>query len=644
MSDTETVSVEVEIKGASEAAAQTDKLTASFKRLRDAKDQLSKGEGIAGGKDATEQLDKSADAADKLGKKTKEATSNLEGMAAGATKLASGFLSVGVAVSAVASAARAVDEGIKAAIDTVVSFEKEIGIAGVKMAVLQSSKREVQSAAFSKLGGNYEETAKLALKLGLNEDEVIAEAKKLLNAGFSKNEIPVLMKIKAGMDIAGQDGGALFEKLEKLRLEPKVKGKDLDSLWKLGIDSKKVYAELDRQLGGTGRALKALKAGTLDSGKVIAAVEKIAQEKYGGLADILGGSVPALLARLKGDFEHLFDGVSMAPVKEALKNVLAELEGGGGKKLKAGIEDIFGSMGIALDSLKSKGGIHKVFDDIAAAAHRAAAEIRALKPTVDALLALLAQLGKAGAKDAIEAGKRAAQEKAYEAAYEADLAAKKARIAAGKGSAADYADVINDKLMSEKEKRLKGQGLLDEASEQAKKGTPGAAAPAGNADALNTGGVDTGAALPEGMAEGMAANEGVAVAAAEALGERVLAALKAKMQVHSPSEATGEIGDYSAEGFANRMESHPGPAKAAAKMGANALGGLSGSGLASMSSGAGGGGGAAGGGAQNITFAPQISGGQHAAENKKMITALFVNEFLPMMRRAQREGGAGARV
>lgn len=655
MSSSETETVTLNLDG--DFAAKAEKSAAAADKLGTSIDKM----GSAGGKAAADNLEKSADEADKLGKKTKDASGTLEKMAGGAEKLASSFLSVGAAVGAVVTAARAVDEEIKHAIDTVTNLEAEIGLAGAKMAVLQSSKKEVESAAFKKLGGDYEKAVKVAVKLGLNEDEAVADVKKMLNAGFAQSDVELMLKIKAGMGPAGQDPAAFFTEMQKLKLEPKVKAKDLDGVWKLGIDSKKVYADLDKQLGGTGKALAALKKGTLDSGMVQKAIMKEALAKYGALADIAGNTVPALLARMKSGFEHLFDGVTMEPIKVVLKNILAELEGGGGKKLKAGINDIFGSMGVALDSVKSKGGIHKVFDEMAAAAHRAAAEIRALKPVVDGLLALLQKLDKSGAaKDAIEVAKKAAKEKAYEAAYEADLAAKKARIATGKGSFADYVDVINDKMMSEKEKRMKGEVLLDEAEKASKGGA--AAAPTTNAAAADTNtnavatdttaaakatmdasAMDTGAALPAGMAEGIMANESQAIEAAEQMAEKALQAAKDKLGVRSPSDAYGEVGAYSAEGYADKLESHPGPAKAAASMAQNALSGAAGAGLASMGgAGGGAGGGAAGGGAPTMNVV--INGGGNAAEIKKMMLTEVFPQWLAMNRRAARDGMSGARA
>jgi hypothetical protein len=581
-------------------------------------------------------------------------TSAIKDQGAAASKTSSSITGMVGAWGAVAGAAgtvigviRSVDSAVKQVIDSVFEIEKELGVAGAKMAVLQSSKREVQGTAFKKLGGDYDATVKMALKLGINEDEAIADAKKLLNAGFSKSEIPVLMRIKAGMDVEGLDGSALFKKLESLKLGSKIGSKDIEGLKKLGVDTKAVYAEIAKKMGtDVPTAMAKVKKGAVDSKVAVEAIETATTKQFGGMADIVGNSVPALLARLKGDFEHLFDGVSMDPIKKVLHNILAEIEGGGGAKLKAGINDIFASAGVALGGLQSKGGVAHIFDEMAAAAHRAAAAIRALKPTVDALLSVLKALDKSGAaKNAIETAKKVAQAKAQEAAYEADLAAAKARIGAGKGSVLDYTKVATDPFKMDFEKRRLGKEMLDEASKKGPANDNGAAATAANdngaasSDAANAamqdGSADAGAALPNGMADGIRANESAAITAAEEMAENALAAAKAKLGVASPSKEFGKVGANNAEGMAGGMEDHPGPARAGAAMASSALAGASGgaSPAAMMAGGAGGG---AGGGSHSVSITLKVEGGGGGGGGAS--SKPFTPEQMVIVERAVRAG------
>jgi len=637
VSDTSTETVSLNLDGtfsaeAAKAAAAADHLATSLDKTNKAG-----GPDVAKLKAGTDELKKQAAAAEETKGVAAKAGAAFAGWAANIHPAA-------LAMQAVSFAAHAVIDSLKEAHAEVVAIENELGLAAGKMALLQSSKKEVQGAAFKKLGGDYEQTAKVALKLGMNEDEALAEAKKLLNAGFSKTEIPVLLRIKSGMDLAGQDGGALFKALEKIKLEPKVKTKDLDGLWKLGIDSKKVYADLDKQLGGVGKAAAALKAGTLDSGMVAAAVEKAAAEKYGSLADILGNSIPALLARIKGDFEHLFDGLKVDAVKSTLKSVITELEGIQGKELAAGLREVGDAITYALGGASGAKGaatVHDTFVKLNAAVKDLAKELHKLKPDIDAILMAFKAMSGAFGKDAAKAAAAAAHDQLAEARAKLEVAEAKARIGAGKGDASDYARIAADSVMTDAMRRKRGEILLERDKEDmAKNKTKATAAsnakPGGVPTGLNTGALpdndngkaaaadssdaagavmkngasDAGSALPDGMAEGINANASSAITAAEKMAEDALQAAKDKLGVHSPSTEFGEVGDNNAQGMANAMESHPGPAAAGKKMAAGALGAAQGAG------GAGAPGGAAGGkGGGDIKIEIHVTGGKGAADD-----------------------------
>jgi hypothetical protein len=130
------------------------------------------------------------------------------------------------------------------------------------------------------------------------------------------------------------------------------------------------------------------------------------------------------------------------------------------------------------------------------------------------------------------------------------------------------------------------------------------------------------------------------------MADRALQAAKDALGIHSPSAEFGDAGDMSAEGYANKLEAHPGPAQAAAGMADKAIraandnaGGM-GAGAAAAAGGAPG----AGGGI-NITFSPQIqlppgSGAENAAAVKAALAAAYP-EFLALARRAVREAQEG---
>jgi len=248
-------------------------------------------------------------ALDEAEKKLKRMKDEALGVSQATEKGTSGFeqwaASIGsatVALGLVKGAVTAVYDEFKRSYEMVVALEQELGLAGSKMAIFNTAKRELQSAVGGKLGGDFDASRRSALKMGIDPDASWEISKKLLGDKFSKDEIPGILRIKAGMDLAGQNGEGLVTELQKLKLEPKIKSADIDRLYKMGVDSKLVYAELARVLKtDVATATAKVKAGTVDTGIAIKAIEKVAGEKFGDLADMLGGTIPALLARIKSE-------------------------------------------------------------------------------------------------------------------------------------------------------------------------------------------------------------------------------------------------------------------------------------------------------------------------------------------------------
>jgi len=295
---------------------------------------------------------KAADAADVLAQ-------NLTEGGGAADKLVTKMVGTAGAIGLATKGVKALYNEIDEAYQKTAAFMEEWGSFGAKLAVAQSAKRELQESVFKKLGGNYDQTVQFGLKLGIGEDKAVAEAKELLNAKFSKEEVPVLIKLAADADMLGEGfGGKLMAEMQRLKLEPKVTTKDLSSLWKLGLDSKAVYADLAKTLGvSVPVAMAKVKAGAVDTETVIKAVERAGQKSFGGMADLLENNLLVQLARLKGDAEHLFDKVDTGAIKAVLKNVIADVEGSAGDELKGAVNDLFGSaFGVGLGDLAGGGG------------------------------------------------------------------------------------------------------------------------------------------------------------------------------------------------------------------------------------------------------------------------------------------------
>ncbi len=87
-----------------------------------------------------------------------------------------------------------------------------------------------------------------------------------------------------------------------------------------------------------------------------------------------------------------------------------------------------------------------------------------------------------------------------------------------------------------------------------------------NVDEARAKAVAAGQALGLGLAEGIASGQGTAAAAASTMGDIVVATIKAKLQIASPSKVFARMGRYSAEGFAMGMDASAAPQASARAM------------------------------------------------------------------------------
>ena len=523
---------------------------------------------------------------------------------------ASSWADMGAAAGGVAAAGLI----ILHAAEKLASAAIDITKAGVALSVEQTSKKEIQGGALGKLGGDYDQTVHMALKMGMDPGQAITETKKLLNAKFASTEIPALLRVKAGMDLTGLDGDALLKKLETIKLGSKVGTKDVEGLKKLGIDVGDVYKEIASKTGQSMDKVKAsVKAGTADASQVVAAIEKVAGDKFGGVADKLGGSVPALLARIKGDFMEMFafDPATLEPIKAALKTVAGVLEGPDGAALKASLSEIFVAFSDLFKGV-DKQEVTTFVRMLAKDAHELAGAIVMAAPAIKDAAMGFALITAGGIELAVDA--------MIGAAYWAK----------------QLDDAIKDPIGT-----LEALGLaaIDAFAQIGLALIDGPAAF-----------VKAGYDMAAGLAEGIMGGASAAIDAAVSMANSALAAAKNALGIHSPSAEFGEAGDMSAEGYAQKLAAHPGPAAAASGMADKALRAANDN-AKPFGAGAGGGddAGAGGGGSPiSLTFSPQItlppgSGAENAAAVKAALASAYP-EFLALARRAireAREGGQG---
>jgi len=518
------------------------------------------------------------------------------------------FSGAAIAVSAAMAIERAGEKLLSGAL--------ELGKSAEALAIAQTSKHEVQGGILGRLGGDYDQTVKMAIRMGIDPDEAVEQTKKLLTDKFQATEIPTILRIKAGMDLAGQNGQGLITELQRLKLEPKVNDRDIKMLVRSGIDAKLVYAELAKELGtNVQTAMAKVKAGTADTEKVISSIEVVAGEKFGKLQDIASNSVGGLAQRVKGDFIELFtfDDAVLAPIKDVLRNIAKVLEGPEGQEVKGAMRELFDELNHAvLDQFRGEEGAARIREF----AHEAAKSIHELALAI------------------------------HEAAPAFKLLEQALPAIAMFGKAVQFADNPVKFFMKESiEQGLPGMGDKAFGEPGLPKGLPESPedqkAKAGRiagADALDQAATafDAGQNMSLGMADGIRAGESEAIEASTQMATKALQAAKDALLVRSPSEAFAEVGDYSAQGMAKGMAGHPGPASAAAQMAKGALGAANDNagGLGALAAGGGGGG--------NVyNFQPQIvlppgSPAATQAAAQAGVAAAYP-EFLAMTRRAGRD-------
>lgn len=486
--------------------------------------------------------------------------------------------------------------------EMILSAAKELAVGAAELvkgaeelAIAETSKREVQSAIFGKLGGDYDVAVKLAAKMGIDEDKAVGDIKKLLGAKFSATELPVLMRVALGIGaVAGEDKAHAY--LEKLTKESLKGGKATEETIKgfaeAGVDLDRVYAKLAAKMGTSVAIVKAkLKSNQVDMKQALAAVNEAATEQFGDIADKMADSIPALLVRLKSDFRHMFDDIDLEPLKDVLKNVAEVLEGPEGEELKGSLKELLDNLNHTLfDQFRGEEGKEKLREfvrEFASGMRDLASAVKDAKPVVE----LLTDLGK----DAIIGGILL--------------------LTYALRGTTEVVNALSDPLGT-LIGWLRELGIIEDET-----GTKAEAA---------------GENLAAGFAEGIENGASNAISAAIKMARDAIDGATSELDVNSPSREFAWLGDMSAEGFAGAMNDNAGPAQAGANMAQSALGGAAGA----AAGGAGGGAAGAGGAPVQIIFAPQITlggGGSDSAKMKAILAELYP-DFVALVRRAQREG------
>lgn len=267
---------------------------------------------------------------------------------------------------------------------------------GASMAIDAVTFRENTEAAFESILGSqmaakdvFAKADALAGKLGLEDEEVVGQLKKLMTSGFGADQALGIVKTAANLAAVRGEGAAeaFATMMATVEAKGKFDTKTLSGLAKLGVRTEDVYASLAKKLGKTTDEVQALaKAGKIDAATGVQAVLDSLDAKFGGAADKMASSVPRLFFRITDAIGDMFNAVDIGPLKNALSNVLAALDGPGGEKIRSGLNKIFGGLFDALFGSFDAGRVDAILGAVGDALNIIGDIVVAAAPSVKAFI------------------------------------------------------------------------------------------------------------------------------------------------------------------------------------------------------------------------------------------------------------------
>ncbi|HMV65508.1 MAG TPA: hypothetical protein PKA64_01565, partial [Myxococcota bacterium] len=475
---------------------------------------------------------------------------------------------------------------LAAAAAAVVGAAAALTAAVVKFGVAQTTFRETTEAVIGARG--YKATIDLAARFNLDSEAAAAKVKELLSAKFKDVEIPVIMKAVVGIGaVRGEEKSKAFlDKLTNAKLKgPKANEETVKGFAEAGVDIEGVYQRIAKKLNTTVEVAKGkVKAGLVDTKTVLDAVTAQASAQFGGVADKLANTVPALINRVKVRFASLFDNFNLTPLKGALANLAKVLEGPTGALLKEALSKLGNETIKALfGPFEGEVGRKRLESFLTTTAHvvsKVADAVRKAAPLIEKTVDALAKLSeKAKGNDVAITGIVSAL---------SPIIGLLSEFGAGAASAIvpivglfEFLDAIGEKLKA-------------------------------FADTMGS----LGASMTDGLAEGILGGEGGAIAAIVGVVERMIAAARDASDTHSPSKAFGEIGYWNMAGLSKGVNDNADmPADATASAVRGQIDAAAGAGGALGGSGARGG---AGGAPVSITINLHPPAGSSAAQVGEM--------------------------
>lgn len=507
---------------------------------------------------------------------------------------------IGAAIGATVAVITKIGTAIYEAYEKAAAVVTSLAVAGTNLVFDATSSKDAIVDTFVGIGKTNEQSEKLydkivsmSIRTGRDKNTLAAEFKRLSAVGFGDDQLPLIAKMLEDVSLVKGEGKAnqlekLFTKIQaKGSLDPRV----VTALTNQGFSQKELYATIAKSIHRSEADIPSLiKAGKINAQVAEDAIAKLVEHQVGGVANERANEVLVLFARIKTAIDALFvvTDAQIAPVKKFLNNIIAMLspDGKEGQALKSAIGDLFGAIfGTAFDDLNSSGGqktLSDTFMEMAKAIHLAADEARALRPVVQNLIAMVAEMSKNGTLQAlVTAGGVAAKEKLQEQGDKAKATSAQAKavsdaksgdhtpgagMAAGAGAlpmlaAAPFLAIpalVGLGIVKALDMTETGQGITrhakslfsgDDADGKPANDVGGTASALGSnmtgalADQDMPGqGVGIGLDLSQGLADGVAAGEDGAINAVVNMANAMILAANTALDRHSPSRVFHAVG------------------------------------------------------------------------------------------------------
>ncbi len=505
----------------------------------------------------------------------------------------SGLAQLGGASAGMAGAAAA----IVSAVAMLASMLGGLVKGGIELALSATSfKRNAILGLASMLGGAeqakamYGQIAKFADTSPFKTQDVTKHYKKLLGAGFAGGETQEILKglydVSALNDFDTQVVDRMSLAFGQIKGKGKLQTEELNQIVEGSggtISRLKVFEQLAKMTGkSTDEIDKQLQKGKISADVGIKAIMEVIRTgvsggKLGSLMQKMGSeSFVGLVSTIASKLTGLFDSVKIDPFLDGLKSVATVLLGPIGEKLKTSVtslmDGIFEALFAGVSGMGGDDAIGRLVNGIADGIATVAVVIKAIAPYVAAFVSgMIEGFGNVGSVitqvfGRLDMGKAEASANIMTViAYAAKglvyaIVAISAALVIVMGFLGGFMGVMGA-LMGV---LMTVIGIVGDLASVIVE-TLGSAFDLGGLEGFVAASIAIGMMIPEGIAAGVASAAGAVISAVIATCSSALAAAKAILGIHSPSDVFDqEVGQMGGEGVARGFDKSSGGASAAA--------------------------------------------------------------------------------